>query len=286
MGRAALLVLGCLLSFLSPGFACGPASPCAVPSGIYQVRPPAGWDGKRLLPVAVHFHGAWAKATDIMQDEKTAQIFSELGVLLVSVQGHNGMWRLPVFDDRGARAEYAFVGDVMADVARRFPIDRSRTLATGFSLGGSLVWYLACFAPERFTAYVPFSGAFWKEEPMTCPMGPVSLLHIHGTQDPVMPLAGRKLRDGLAQGNVATSLATLRKSQQCAANRHLDEHRTLPDATPVRCELDPTCDAGGRVEACFHDGGHYVAAEWYRTAWAFVEATRAEATKLAKPPPN
>ncbi len=281
MARAALLALAILLLFVTPNSACGPERACNITNGYYHVRLPAGWDGLRPLPVAVHFHGAWAKSTDIMQDETIARVFSELGVLLVSVQGKEGLWRLPVFDKGGGRDEYAYVGEVMADVAKRFPIDRSRMMATGFSLGGSLVWYLACFAPERFTAYVAFSGAFWKDEPTTCPMGPVNLLHIHGTEDPVMPIAGRKLRNGMSQGDVAIGLSTLRATQRCPASRHVDESVTLPDATPAQCQLDRACDAGGRVEACFHPGGHYVAAEWYLTAWAFVEAT-----KVAKLPQN
>lgn len=275
MVRSPVLACALLLSSTLAALACGPDSACEVAHGHYLVRPPDGWDGHSPLPVAVYFHGYQMNAEDMMRDQEAVRIFSDLGVLLVAPQGLQSRWRLPVFASP-ERDDAAFVGEVMADVAKRFPLDRSRMMATGFSLGASMVWYLACQAPTRFTAYVAFSGAFWKPEPADCPMGPVNFLHIHGTSDPTMPLAGRWVGGGTRrQGDVFVSLDTLRRLDRCSAANHVqDKDRQLADETNVTCELDDHCETGKRVEACFHAGAHYVIAQWYRNAWAFVEATK------------
>ena len=254
--------------------ACGPYSPCAVETGHYLVRTPAGWDGKSALPVAVYFHGWRGQAAAMMADANAERVFTELGVLLVAPQGLDDTWELPPFN-RGRRDEFAFVAAVMADVARRFPIDRSRQMATGFSQGGSFVWYLACDAAVRFTAYVPFAGSFWQPIPASCSRGPVNLLHIHGVADPMVPIKGRRVGGGYVQGDVFQGLAILRKTNACNSP-HVEENRQLAGGTPVACQLDKTCASGRRLEACFHAGEHLVDSTWYESAWAFTGATMAK----------
>ena len=48
--------------------------------------------------------------------------------------------------------------DVLDDVEARFPIDRERVLATGFSMGAVGAFHIAEFYPDRFTAVLPIGG--------------------------------------------------------------------------------------------------------------------------------
>lgn len=284
--RALFVLLAFFLSGTVSALACGPDTDCVVKEGIYRVRPPAHWDGKSPLPVLVHFPGYQISANDMMLDKDALAVFDELGVLMVATEARGLTWNLPAFGEPEERNEYAYINSVLDDVEKRFPVDRSHVLATGFSLGGSMVWYMACEGPQRFTAYVAVAGAFWNPAPKSCANGAVSLLHIHGLDDHTVPVRGRFIRPRLHQGDVYRSLDFLRAMDHCQAQSHTKETISLsggPDG--VRCETDLSCSGGHVVRACFHGGDHYIAGSWYRDAWAFLEQSIRLASAASAPAP-
>ena len=269
--KASWLAFALVLLSLAPASACSDKDPCRITNGQYYERAPQGWDGASPLPVAVFFPGYGVRPQDVMNNEEIGKVFSDLGVLFVVPESEGGRWHIPVWGGQD-RDDLLFVRNVMENIRERHPVDERRLLATGFSLGASMVWYLACQSPERFTAYVGFSGSFWEPLPARCAQGPVQFLQIHGTTDPTMPLEGRSVGGGRArQGNVFRGLEVVRSTDACDAARHRQESRTLPDGSAAQCEIDPACAGGSRVEACFHPGGHYVDAAWFKTAWAFLQ---------------
>lgn len=176
---ASVFGLAAVFSAAARADECGPTAPCQVKEGFYHMRLPAGWDGKSPLPAAVFFHGYGGSAADVMTDEEMGKVLSNLGVLLIAPNGNDTRWSYPA-KIQGPRDDFAFVGAVLDDVEARLPIDKTRLWATGFSIGGSMTWYLACFMGERFAAFAPIAGAYWEPMPTTCPSGPVSMRHIHG----------------------------------------------------------------------------------------------------------
>ena len=79
---------------------------------------------------------------------------------------------------------------VRADMLQRWPVDTKRLLVSGFSIGGTMAWDLACYRGGDYTAFAPVSGAFWDPLPERCTT-PVNLLHTHGTADDVVPMGGQ-----------------------------------------------------------------------------------------------
>ena len=126
--------------------------------------------------------------------------FSDRGVLLVAPDGTGGDWSFPGLPAERTRDDVAFVDEVVEDVRRRYPVDQARLWATGFSLGGSMVWYLACLRAQSFAAFAPIAGAFWQPMPTQGRSGPVNLSHIHGLTDAMVPLEGREPEPGFVQG--------------------------------------------------------------------------------------
>jgi polyhydroxybutyrate depolymerase len=205
---AALLGL-CMMA--GPASACDDKTRCEVKEGFYLVRPPAGWDGKSPLPTAVFFHGYHGSAEDVMKDEGLGRTLSELGVMLVAPNGNNTTWSFPGVQQDG-RDDFAFVNAVLDDVEKRFSVDRRRLFATGFSVGGSMTWNIACKMGGRFAAYAPVAGAFWDPLPTACPGAPFSLRHVHGTADNTVPMKGRWVGIGrFKQGDVLESMNRLRQ---------------------------------------------------------------------------
>ena len=185
------LILGVLVSSLTPSLAvaqaCGAGGRCAVEHGYYLASPPAQWDGKSALPVVVYFHGWNASPEGTFRNKAMVNAVNRRGAMFVAPFAQTGYWR----QIGGARAEsgrdeLAYIHAVMTDLRKRWPIDTSRSIATGFSRGASMVWNVACYAGPLFRAYAPIAGGFWGSTPDTCPTGPISLRHIHGLADRVV----------------------------------------------------------------------------------------------------
>lgn len=199
---------------------CGGTVPCEVEGGYYLAAPPPGWDGSGPLPLVVYFHG-WNSSPEATLDNRAmVNGVNRRRALFVAPYARTGYWR-QIGDGRAdpGRDELAYIHAVMADIARRWPIDPRRTLASGFSRGASMVWNVACYAGPLFRAYAPVAGGFWDSTPPDCPAGPVNLRHIHGTADRVVAYDRIGVYNSMP---IPEGLATLRRLDGCAE---------APDAT-------------------------------------------------------
>jgi polyhydroxybutyrate depolymerase len=229
----------------------------------YRIRlpPPGGAPAGAILLA----HGYRDTAANMMADAEVADAVMGLGVALITPQSDGLSWNLP--GQPGGRRpgidDMAFIDAVIADATTRFPIDRRRIMASGFSAGGMLVWNLACYRAGLFAGFAPIAGTFWDPLPEDCPTGPTTILHAHGTEDPTVPLHGRAIRD-TRQGDV------LEVFRRYAAWGHF--------GAPVETRL-PGLDctrrrnADGRVlELCLHPGGHDLRAADLVRAWRELAA--------------
>lgn len=272
---AAVLAAGLAGAAPMPASACVAEHPCAVDAGSYIARPPPGWDGSSPLPLALFFHGWQGSAAGVLKNKALTGRFADRGILLVIPDGLNRTWSFPGSPSRH-RDEFAFVAQVLDDVARRYPIDRTRVWASGFSLGGSMVWSLACAMGDRFTAFAPIAGAFWDPVPADCPSGPQNIRHIHGLTDPTVPLEGRRIRDIFKQSDLFDSFETFKRVNGCRSqpDRFSTEGRLV-------CRIWESCGSGAQLQMCLHDGGHSIRTEWLDGAARFADE-RAGSTAAAR----
>ena len=278
MFLAALALAAALAA--GPARACDASVRCPVDNGYYLVKTPPGWDGKSPLPVVVFFHGYGAEASEVVGDEPLAKAVNDLGAMLVAPGARNKNWSFPG-KLMSERDDFKFVAAVLDDVEKRFPVDPQRIMATGFSVGGSMTWYLACHLGERFSAFAPIAGAFWEPLPVSCPSGPVALRHIHGTADRTVPMAGRALRGGLyKQGDVMESFSRLKKRDGCTDEPVAEEARD-----PMTCKTwsAKSCASGREVVLCLHPGEHEIEANWVADGFRWMDglAKKGEAAKAA-----
>lgn len=256
-----VLAFAACLSLVTPAVAqdgCGDDMPCATASGSYRIARPEG-DGP--FPVVVFLHGYGGSAQGTMRGGAARAALAR-GLAFIAPEGmtrpgrNRTSWNFhPEFP--GPRDEAAFLREVMADAAARFGIDPARSLLAGFSIGGSLTSYVACAHPGDFTAYAPVSGSFWRPHPEGC-AGPVRLLHTHGWRDQVVPLEGREIRPGFAQGDVFHAMGLWRAANGCA--RH-DPDRFDTTGEFWRREW-LGCAPGSALELALFDGGHGVPRGW------------------------
>ena len=83
-----------------------------------------------------------------------------------------------------------FTRKVLDDLATTATIDSKRVFATGMSNGGIMSYRLASELSDQIAAIAPVGGPMGTD---TCkPKRPVSVIHLHGTDDEPAPFKGGK----------------------------------------------------------------------------------------------
>ncbi len=232
--------------------------------GTYRAVPPEGWDGKRALPLVLYLHGYREDSAKIAANADLVAAVTALNALLVVPDGMGGGWS-HVGAPSHKRDDIAFLHRVVADAEERWPIDRARVFAAGFSIGGSMVWDLACHGANGFAAFLPFSGDFWTPYPEHCDTGPIELRHTHAVNDHTFPMAGRSLFGQFQQGDVHKGFAILEATDACGAD--FDREAQEGD---LDCESWTKCGSGKQLEMCLHHGDHQIQPDWLHRSveWA------------------
>ena len=108
-----------------------------------------------------------------------------------------------------------FLTRVIADVERRVPIDPARIAVTGFSNGALMSYRLLCERPDIFPVAVAVAGDV--VGPRCNPALPVSMLHVHGARDGIIPLSGEATSPLDATGfpPAAASIERLAVADEC-----------------------------------------------------------------------
>lgn len=249
--RAAAIVFAVAASAATSVLAdCPPADPCRIANGRYALAAPAGWDGNTPLPLVVFFHGLGDNPAAVLARPDMMGLVEGKRILLAVPEGLDARWYVRPGGPR-PRDDLAFAAAVVEDVATGHPVDPARIVASGFSAGAFLTWTLACERPGRFTGFLPIAGGFWHPVPQgPCPGGPVSIRHVHGRADRVVPLAGRTLSGGARQGDIRASLATALVTNACSAVPEIREQNG------ETCMSWSGCRDGKSLTFCTHPGGH------------------------------
>jgi len=180
---------------------------------LYTAHVPAG-DGPH--PTIFALHGWGASAHDLLG---LAPLFGGGAALVLCPQGPisvpvgpgmppghgwfpitaGGPVDVAAFDE-GRKLLHAFVDEA----CERFPVDREHTIVLGFSQGGVMAYDLALREPERFAGLVALSSwlpaDLMNRIPKTDAQGKLPALVMHGTKDPMIPVArAQESRDRLRQ---------------------------------------------------------------------------------------
>lgn len=261
-----------LLAAAGPAMAgCGDADlPCRVALGEYQIALPEG-DGP--FPAVMILHGAGGRGQGMVNMLRAA--ITARGYALIGPQGlrregsrFGATWSFHP-DFTPVRDERAFFEQVLSDAARTHNVDRQAVMIAGFSIGGSMVSYLACGAPDIARAYAPIAGSFWRPHPApdAC-AGPVDVLHTHGWSDATVPIEGRVFRDGaVRQGDVFAGMEIWRETNGCTGSAP-DE---ITNEGDFWMRIWTSCEAGSLQFALF-PGGHAVPRGWADMALDWFES--------------
>lgn len=261
------LTLAFLASLISaPALACGADTDCELGERHYRIAMPEGHDGATEVGAIVFAHGYRGSASGVMRNRNFRRMVSDMGLALIAVKSASDDWVLPNSPRRtdvDGSVEFNYMDAVIADASDRFAVDTDKMMMTGFSAGGMMVWNMICNRPDMFAGFAPISGTFWLTPPESC-AGPVAnVIHIHGDNDPTVPLTGRPIAD-THQGDVGEALAMY------ASYGQFD--------TPIKRTTGPlSCtnrqnQTGDLLNFCMFEGGHSFRSEFVKIAWEAFSA--------------
>lgn len=252
---------------------------CQIELGEYNIELPKRSDPNVKIPAMIYFHGAGGSGQRSLKNREMVETFIKRGYAVIAPSGlerpnskFGPGWSFHP-DREKRRDELAFSKAVLDDAARKFNLDRDRILMTGFSIGGSLAWYLACQDPNVAKAFAPVAGAFWRPHPSAedC-SGPVKLLHTHGWVDGTVPLEGRPIgpldNPRIVQGDVFYGLQLMRQVNGCKglkANKFDTSGRFWK-------RWWTQCEPNSALQLNLHQGGHSVPKGWASEAINWFEA--------------
>lgn len=253
--------------------------------GTFHLALPDGWDGESPLKPFVFFHGHNGSGGGVLRNKSLVKRVTESGYVLVAPDGplfnfrgrdvRGWAARAETGTPRGGRDDVAFIERVMAALGDILPLQADKAIVTGFSSGGSMAWYMACYSKVPVRLYAPVAGGLRRPLPdkgvrdaaapepqldgslaRSCPAGPQSLLHIHGFADRQVPLEGRGIR-AWHQGDVFEGLDVMRATNQCGS-------RPSDVETEGRfwCREWTGCGSNTDVAFCLHPGGHGMPTGW------------------------
>jgi polyhydroxybutyrate depolymerase len=157
---------------------------------------PAQADTGAPLPLVLLFHGGASDPEAFAASTLMHEIAEREGFIVAypaGTAGRSGLTWSPGRNvvDRGVD-DVDFARALIADLRRRCPVDPDRIYAAGLSIGGTLVYELACALSADLAAVAVVAGVMTEFDRE--PERPVPLLHIHGTNDGRVPLHGGRGR--------------------------------------------------------------------------------------------
>jgi len=180
------------------------------------------------------------------------------GFAVLFPQGFKDTWAVPGFDTPALQSgvdDVAFVRALIDDVGIRFQLDTSRVVAVGLSNGAFLSQLLGCAIAGRLIGIVPVAGVMLRKTLASCvPSRRISVLEIHGTDDPVVAYNGVAGADGSL--SFTETLGFWAKVDGCsgppAANQVAS---TVSDKTTVTTLQYSNCASGTEVTGYSVGGG-------------------------------
>jgi len=169
----------------------------------YFLHVPESSSNRAPAPLVLVFHGGGGQASTMPHFTHFDAVADREGFLVAYPESFNKSWN----DTRGLSPadDIGFIRALIAELKRAHHVDPKRIYAAGISNGGFFCNRLACELTDELAA-IPAVAATMPETllPLCKPSAPISVMFIHGSQDPLVHVDGGPV---LRDRGVAISLA-------------------------------------------------------------------------------
>lgn len=174
----------------------------------YALYVPASAREGKPAALVIALHGGLGQGKSMAALSGFSQLADREGFLVAYPDGLRRHWRDGRTMPAGMVAEeaddVAFMSALIDDAARLHALDARRIYATGISNGAIFSNYLASKLSERLAAIAPVAGGIATEVAADFdPASPVSVLIIHGREDPLVPYDGGAV--GKTHGSIVST---------------------------------------------------------------------------------
>jgi polyhydroxybutyrate depolymerase len=226
----------------------------------YFLHVPASYDGKTPMPLILDFHALTQGASSQRGSSGNAALADREGIVVAYPQGIGGAFNVcpdsgPAKTDcrccTGSRSvdDLGFGLELIKKLKTEGCIDPKRIYATGYSMGGGMDYFLACYGADVIAAVAPSAFDMAVEEQTPCkPSRPISVISYRGTADGVMEYGGSVSSFGMMFLGAVGTWEKWAEINGCADKQ--------PEDTGDGCQTYPDCGAPGvEVTLCTAQGG-------------------------------
>ena len=160
----------------------------------YFVYLPENYSSSSKFPLVIYLHSYGWTPKQGMNYTMLHQVADANDFVMVFPSG-NGNWNSGIGDNSRYPTpdmdDVGFLNALIDTLSNVYSLDLERVYATGYSNGGVMAYKLACQLSDRIAAIASVAGSLSTSTFEDCdPKRPVPILHIHGTEDPWIPIEG------------------------------------------------------------------------------------------------
>jgi polyhydroxybutyrate depolymerase len=222
----------------------------------YLLHVPASLRPTAPAPLVLVFHGGGSRAAAMRRFPRFGTLADSHGFIVAYPDGIKSQWN----DTRGLSPadDVEFVRTLIAQLKRSHHVDEKRIYATGISNGGFFSVRLACDLTREIAAVAAVAATMPETLMPVCkPSAPISIMFMHGTQDPLVRIDGgvvaRRNGRSVSLRKAVDFWRRVNHASELPSRTELPDRQT--DGTHVRRELYRNADDDVEVVTYTIDGG-------------------------------
>ena len=136
------------------------------------------WSSHKKWPLILYLHGRSLRGNDLTKVSSYGlphRLLSDRGFPFIVVS--------PQLPDGQRWTDVDSLASLVTDVMTKYPVDRSRVYAMGFSMGASGTWRVAAAYPKLFAAVISVAGEYELSLANSGRLKPIPIWAIHGDAD-------------------------------------------------------------------------------------------------------
>ena len=160
--------------------------------------------GRQELPVVFNYHGYDSTATGMAHYTNMGAEADKANFIVVFPQGApdsanppKPSWNAGIGAEgpTGTTDDVQFTRDMISYLQKNYCINSLRIYVTGYSIGASMAYRVACTLSDQIAGLATVEGAFYHFPGGCQPARPLPVLEIHSLVDPLAPYNGDASRD-------------------------------------------------------------------------------------------